>query len=97
MSAFHLSSQSEAIRCCLELRVQLYNTKIRLPSAESRSFSHLDCDWRRKGCCITPAPQCIVATSPDVVESKRVYSMRFGMLAHQYRRPHALLVRPSLA
>jgi len=39
-----VTSEAEAIRCCLELRLQLYNTKIALPQAgKPRTFSHLDC------------------------------------------------------
>lgn len=37
-------TEAEAIRCCLELRLQLYNTKIALPRAgKPMTFSHLDC------------------------------------------------------
>jgi len=73
-----VTSEAEAIRCCLELRLQLYNTKIALPQAgKPRTFSHLDCDWQRGGCTTTPAPQCFVATSPQQVGSKRVFSATF--------------------
>jgi hypothetical protein len=78
--AFGITSHADAIRCCVELRLQIYNTKIRLPSTKTQSFSHLDCDWKRKGCQTTPAPQCLTATSPAIVASKRVYSIRFGEL-----------------
>ena len=73
-----VSSEKEAIRCCLELRLQLYNTKIALPiCGQHKRFSHLDCDWLRGGCSVTPAPQCFVATSPQVVDGKQVFSARF--------------------
>ena len=75
-----LSNEAEAIRCCLELRLQLYNTKIALPKSRDEprsSFSHLDCDYPRGGCLETPAPQAFVACSPQMVDSTRVWSARF--------------------
>ena len=83
---FGVSTSDEAVRCCVELRLQIYNTKLHLPSSRSRRFGHLDCDWKRGGCCTTPAPQCIVATSPDVVLSKRVYSVQFVDVAAEVQR-----------
>ena len=62
-----IHNEGEAIRACVELRLQLYNTKIALPRiGRAASFSHLDCDWKRGGCNQTPAPQALVATSPQV-------------------------------
>ena len=59
-----LSREEEAIavRGCIELRLQTYNSKLALPSATKRSVSHLDVEWWRGGC-ETPAPQCCVFTS----------------------------------
>lgn len=49
---------ASAVRGCLELRMQLYNTKIHLPQGKGSCFSHVDCEWLRRGVLDTPAPQC---------------------------------------
>ena len=72
-----IHSEIEAVQASLELRVQLYNTKLALPRMKERRFSHLDCDWTRDGCTTTPAPQCFVATSPQNVAGRRVFTCRF--------------------
>jgi len=72
-----VNDEEHAKRCCVELRLQLYNNKLALPSSTEHSFSHLDCDWVRGGCTETPAPQCVVATSPQHVDNQRVYTVRF--------------------
>ena len=74
-----VNNEREAVRCCVELALQLYNTKLALPSSGEKeaSFSHLDCDWKRPGCLATPAPQAFVTTSPQVVNGRRVFSARF--------------------
>ena len=78
-----VASEAEAVRACVELRLQLYNTKLALPrvsdgtGSNDAAFSHLDCDWKRAGCLETPAPQAFVATSPQQVEGKTVFSARF--------------------
>lgn len=72
--------EAEVVRQCLELRMQVYNAKIALPSAQTRRFSHVDCDWKLAGCNAAPAPQCMVATSPSDVQGTRdgcVYGCRF--------------------
>jgi len=72
-----IKNEKEAIRCCIELRLQLYNTKLALPKAATKSFSHLDCEWTRAGAAVTPAPQCLLVTSPQEVDGQEVFDARF--------------------
>ena len=90
-----IADEAQAVRCCLELRLQLYNTKIALPKDGGlKFFSHLDCDWRRGGCTATPAPQCLVATSPQHVGSTRVFSARFVDVEAEVRRHELAAAEP---
>ena len=52
-----------AIRACIELSAQTYNSKLRLPSTGKKEFAHVDADLRRPGI-RQPAPQIVVLTSP---------------------------------
>ena len=56
--------------------IAVVQLKLALPASKTRGFSHLDCDWQRGGC-ETPAPQCFVACSPQVVDGQKVFSARF--------------------
>ena len=76
-----LASMGEAaardpVRCCVELRLQIYNTKLQVPKGEEKSFAHLDCDWKRGGV-FTPAPQCLVACSDSHCDGKEIFRARF--------------------
>ena len=64
------------IRACIELTVQVYNSKLHLPESTTNSIEHLDVDWRRPNCDI-PAPQFIVATSPSKVDHTPIYKYSF--------------------
>ena len=68
-----------AVRACLELRLQLYNSKLHLPLPKQKTmrFAHTDCDPMRGGVCDTPAPQCVVFTSPSHARDKQIYGCRF--------------------
>ena len=77
----------QAVRCCLELRFQVYDSKIRLPKLSTHRFSHVDCDWKRGGLNV-PAPQCVVACSPNVVEGTRVWDARFVDVREQVKSYH---------
>ena len=85
--------EAAAVRGVVQLRLQLYNSKLALPKSDrARGFSHLDCDWRRGGCG-APAPQCVLATSPSHVEwegaptgKSTVFSCRFAPLNAEERR-----------
>ena len=37
------SDDREAVRACVELSMQSYNTKFHLPAGELRQFAHLEC------------------------------------------------------
>ena len=67
---------TESSLACLELSVQVYNSKLRLPGDSVKQFSHLDLDWRRGNFHI-PAPQLLVATSPSRYAGQRIYSCDF--------------------
>ena len=87
-----MATERDAIRCAIELRLQLYNTKLALPRTSDSGcaeFSHLDCDWQRPGCLEAPAPQAFVATSPQVVEGRTVFSARFVDVDARIREWHA--------
>lgn len=111
-----LSREEEvtAVRGCIELGLQTYNSKLALPSATQRGVSHLDVEWVCRGesqpwtsrlaqtatpriddpeqwrdGCETPAPQCVVFTSPsqfdDGSETTKIYSCCFCKLSEAER------------
>ena len=65
------------MRACVELTLQLYNSKIALPNSAVREFAHTDGDWLAEGFGEIPAPQCVAFTSPSHVGGKRLYDFRF--------------------
>ena len=66
----------DPVRCCVELRLQLYNTKLHLPSSRPTCLAHLDCEWKRGGLA-TPAPQANVVCSDSHVDGTEVFRCRF--------------------
>ena len=83
-----ITDAAQAVRCCLELRFQVYDSKIRLPKLSTHRFSHVDCDWKKGGCLNVPAPQCVVACSPNVVNGTRVWDARFVDVRKQVKSYH---------
>ena len=51
------------VMACIEMGLQVYNTKVHLPSSSTTEFAHLDCQYQRGGIEV-PAIQCFIATSP---------------------------------
>ena len=58
------SEDENAVRVCLELKLQTYNTKFLPPAREKTQFCHIDGNYKRDGISRL-APQCIVALSPS--------------------------------
>ena len=56
-----------ATEAVLHLRLQAYDTKLKLPSTKATSFEHIDADWARAAATpfCAPALQCVVCTSPS--------------------------------
>ena len=53
------------MRACVELTLQVYNSKLALPNPAVRQFAHTDGDWLAEGFGQIPAPQCAALTSPS--------------------------------
>ena len=66
-----------SVRACVELTLQVYNSKLALPNRSVRQFAHTDGDWLAKGFGHIPAPQCAALTSPSHVGGERHYRFRF--------------------
>ena len=69
-------SSLDAVRACLELRSQVYNSKMHLPQKTGEFVRHLDCDFTNSNTHI-PAPQTFVALSPNHVDGDEIYRVRF--------------------
>ena len=69
-------SSEENVRACLELVMQSYNSKLKLPGGKESGFCHTDCNWKRPTLDL-PAPQCAVFTSPSHVEGQEIFRWRF--------------------
>jgi hypothetical protein len=83
-----MESTTEAVAACIELRAQVYNSKLHFPSDKKETeFDHLDCNWKRPRIDI-PAPQCFVATSPSVHDGTEVFRCKFVNLASRECRQH---------
>ena len=56
-----------ATEAVLHLKLQTYDTKLKLPSEKPTSFAHIDADWRRAAATdfCPPALQVVVCTSPS--------------------------------
>ena len=70
------ADDAESVRACIELRSQAYNSKLHFPGDLEHSFNHLDCDYT-KGNVGVPAPQSLVALSPNKVGDDVIYRVRF--------------------
>ena len=68
---------AENVQACVELTMQVYNSKLHLPSTRSHSFHHVDGDWRAIESMTIPAPQCVFASSPSQVGSTPIYDCSF--------------------
>ena len=66
------------MRACVELTLQVYNSKLALPNTAVRQFAHTDGDWLAEGFGKIPAPQCAALTSPSHVGGERHYRFRFS-------------------
>ena len=58
------SEDENAVRVCVELKLQTYNTKFLPPASEKTQFCHIDGNYKRDGITML-APQCIAALSPS--------------------------------
>ena len=65
------------LQSCLELSLQLYNSKIALPNERVRNFAHTDGDHLAKGFGATPAPQCVAMISPSESNGTDIFRFRF--------------------
>ena len=65
------------MRACVELTLQVYNSKLALPNPAVRQFAHTDGDWLAEGFGHIPAPQCAALTSPSHVGGERLWGFRF--------------------
>ena len=75
------------MRACVELTLQVYNSKLALPNPAVREFAHTDGDWLAEGFGKIPAPQCVAFTSPSHVGGQRLYGFRFyDMSTDEVRR-----------
>ena len=71
-----VESSPATIMSCLELRLQVYNSKLHFPSSKTNAFNHLDGDvsMANMNC---PAPQSLVAMSPNFVDAEEIWRVRF--------------------
>ena len=65
------------VRACVELTLQVYNSKLALPNAAVRQFAHTDGEFMAEGFGRIPAPQCAALTSPSQCNGQRLYRFRF--------------------
>ena len=65
------------VRACVELTLQVYNSKLALPKAAVRQFAHTDGEFMAEGFGRIPAPQCAALTSPSQCNGQRLYRFRF--------------------
>ena len=65
------------LQACLELSLQLYNSKIALPNPDVRNFAHTDGDHLAEGFGAIPAPQCAAMISPSQFNGTDIYRFRF--------------------
>jgi len=65
------------VRACVELTLQVYNSKLALPNPAVRQFAHTDGEFMAEGFGSIPAPQCAALTSPSQFNGQRLYRFRF--------------------
>ena len=73
----HDDDDPEAVKACLELAMQVYNAKLKLPGDSENSFAHTDFNWKRREGVDLPMPQCAVFTSPNQVDDQEIFQWRF--------------------
>ena len=71
------------LQACVELSLQVYNSKIALPNKLARQFAHTDGDHVAEGFGAIPAPQCAAMTSPSRANDTKIFRFRFYDLSKQ--------------
>ena len=71
------------LQACVELSLQVYNSKIALPNPGVRQFTHTDGDHVAEGFGAIPAPQCAAMTSPSRFNDTNIFRFRFFYLSTQ--------------